>query len=210
MREIINAQPSHLLISLARLGLDIAGVPIMTSGLAASEARIRQSSVPGAPYSAASEWNHRLPVVALAAVGFWISSYLALVQLGLSGIWDPLFGNGSNRVLHSFVSRWLPVPDAALGMLGYWIETVLGVFGGTARYRDYPWIVVCYGGIAGLLGLTALLLIALQIFVLHAGCTLCLCSALISLLIVGLVRDEVVAAGRVIRWNSRHTYSKSL
>ena len=42
---------------------------------------------------------------------------LALYQLGyFSEVWEPFFGNGSAEVLHSALSRVLPIPDAALGV----------------------------------------------------------------------------------------------
>jgi len=35
--------------------------------------------------------------------------------------------------------RALPVPDSALGALGYLIEAVLGWAGGNERWRAQPW-----------------------------------------------------------------------
>lgn len=39
------------------------------------------------------------------------------------------FGNGSERVLNSFISKMLPVPDALLGAFGYVLDVVTGVIG---------------------------------------------------------------------------------
>jgi hypothetical protein len=42
-------------------------------------------------------------------------------------------------------------------------------------------------------------LVALQLFVIRAGCTLCLCSAALSVLAAISASDEVMAAVRCIR-----------
>jgi hypothetical protein len=46
-----------------------------------------------------STWSERVPIVVLALGGFAIASYLALYQLRLiSGVWEPFFGSGSERI----------------------------------------------------------------------------------------------------------------
>jgi hypothetical protein len=58
-----------------------------------------------------SSWPQRLPIVAVAAVGFAIATYLTLFQVGVLGsVWEPFFGDGSRTVLGSSLSRVLPVP----------------------------------------------------------------------------------------------------
>ena len=141
--------------------------------------------------------RHRLPVLLLAAVGCGLASYLALYQLGvLAHVWEPFFGEGSQRVLHSFISRLLPVPDAALGAFGYAAELISGMIGGAKRCQTRPSLVVAYGVIVAFVTFTAVLLVIVQAFVIRAGCTLCLTSAAISLVIAGLARREVFAAFR--------------
>ena len=77
-----------------------------------------------------SEWSQRIPIVVLAVVGFVIASYLALYQLRVfPTVWEPFFGDGSLKILNSGVSRILPIPDAALGALGYLADAVTGVIG---------------------------------------------------------------------------------
>lgn len=148
----------------------------------------------------------RAPVLALAAAGFCIASYLAAYQLGAaSGVWEPIFGNGSRTVLHSFISRLLPVPDAALVAFGYAAEIITGAIGGRERYCTSLAIVLVYGAIALALAVAAILLIFLQAFVIRAGCTLCLISAIISLTIAWLARNEVFASLAVVR--QRHNWS---
>ena len=143
-----------------------------------------------------SSWQHRLPVVLLALAGCAVSSYLTLYQWHVTtGVWDPLFGAGSSdAVLTSFVSRYLPLPDATLGALAYAIEAIVTVAGGTNRSRTHPWLVILFGMVLGGLALTSVVLVLIQIFVIHALCALCLCSAAISFVNAGLGRDEVVSS----------------
>jgi len=147
-----------------------------------------------------SAWNERGKVLVLAALGFGIALYLALYQWEVvKSVWEPFFGNGSQKVLHSFISRLLPVPDAFLGALGYLADLVTGAIGGSQRWRTLPWMVIIYGATVALVGATALILAILQPTLLHAGCTLCLCSSLISVCIVWLAHREVFAAFRQLR-----------
>jgi uncharacterized membrane protein len=138
-------------------------------------------------------------VIGLALLGFGIASYLTLYQAGLiRQVWEPFFGDGSEVVLHSWVSRTLPVPDATLGALAYLVEVVLASLGGTARWRTAPWIVSALGGAVCVFGMTSILLVIAQPLLFHAWCTLCLTSAVISLTLVGLAIDEVQASLHVL------------
>lgn len=59
----------------------------------------------------------------LALAGLAIAVYLTLYQLGIvPTVWEPFFGEGSRKVLHSPISRLLPIPDASLGAVGYLVE----------------------------------------------------------------------------------------
>lgn len=142
----------------------------------------------------------RALIAGLALAGLAIAVYLTLYQLGIvPTVWKPLFGDGSRRVLHSFISRLLPVPDASLGAAGYLVEIAADLTGGRERWRTLPWAVVFFGVVAGGMALFGLLLAAIQAFWLHAGCTLCLTSAAISVGIAVLARREVLAAVRHLR-----------
>jgi uncharacterized membrane protein len=146
-----------------------------------------------------SAWARRLPVVMLALVGLVIASYLTAFQLRLiNDVWDPLFGAGSRQVLTSFISRVLPVPDAALGALAYAVDIVLEMAGGEERWRTHSWYVLAFGGLLAAFALTSVVLVATQLFVIRALCTLCLCSAGVSLVIPLLARDELAAAAREV------------
>ncbi|HEY2291424.1 MAG TPA: vitamin K epoxide reductase family protein [Thermoanaerobaculia bacterium] len=122
-------------------------------------------------------------IAGLALAGLAIAVYLTLYQLGIAPtVWEPFFGDGSRRVLHSPISRLLPVPDASLGAAGYLVELVTGLT---------PKTVLFFGVVAAAMALFGLLLAAVQAFWLRAGCTLCLGSAGISVAIAGLAWGEV-------------------
>lgn len=154
---------------------------------------------PGWSYNP-SRWGERIPILALALVGLAIASYLAAFQLGLvSDVFDPFFGDGSRTVLTSGVSRVLPIPDAALGAIGYLADVVSGVIGGRERWRTMPWIVILFGLAVGPLGATSILLVILQPVMFDAWCTLCLASAVISIAMIGPAFDEVLASAQHLR-----------
>jgi uncharacterized membrane protein len=149
---------------------------------------------PGWDYNP-SDWSQRLPIVALALAGFGIATYLALYQWGASArVWEPFFGDGSRVILNSSVSHLLPVPDAALGAFGYVLDAVTGVIGGRRRWRTMPWMVIVFGLAVGPLGAVSLLLVIFQPVLFHAWCTLCLASAVVSLLMIGPALDEFLAS----------------
>jgi uncharacterized membrane protein len=149
---------------------------------------------PGWSYNPSS-WGERVPLIGVALAGFIIASYLALYQVGVIGrVWEPFFGGGSAAVLHSPVSRALPVPDAALGALGYVLDAISGVVGGTDRWRRRPWIVVLFGIAVGPLGALSIMLVIFQPLLYHAWCTLCLGSAVASVAMIGPAMDEVLAS----------------
>jgi uncharacterized membrane protein len=143
-----------------------------------------------------SAWRERRVVVAAALLGLAIAVYLTLYQLGVvRHVWDPLFGSASSAaVLHSPLSAALPVPDAALGALGYLAETITAVAGGEDRWRRYPWLVLMYGATVVALGMASTALVILQPLMARAWCALCLLSAVISVNLVGPALAETLAA----------------
>jgi hypothetical protein len=154
---------------------------------------------PGWSYNP-SRWSQRIPVLVLALVGLAVASYLAAFQLGLvKDVFEPFFGDGSRTVLTSGVSRVLPVPDAALGAIGYLADVVSGVVGGRERWRTMPWIVILFGLAVGPLGATSILLVILQPVMFDAWCTLCLASAVVSIAMIGPAFDEVLASAQHLR-----------
>jgi len=149
---------------------------------------------PGWEYNP-STWRQRLPLVGVAIAGFGIALYLALYQWRIvPEVWEPFFGNGSRVILNSGISRILPIPDAALGAIGYLADAVAGLIGGAVRWKTMPWIVIGFGLAVGPLGLVSIVLVILQPTVFGAWCTLCLASAAISLAMIYPAMDEVVAS----------------
>ena len=154
---------------------------------------------PGWDYNP-SAWPQRLPIIVLSLVGFVIASYLTAYQLDMiTSVWEPFFGTGSETILNSSVSKVLPIPDAALGAAGYIVDAAAGVIGGRDRWRSMPWIVVIFGVAIGPLGAVSILLVILQPVMLGAWCTLCLASAVVSVLMIGPALDEFLASLQHLR-----------
>ena len=154
---------------------------------------------PGWDYNPA-KWSQRIPIVVLALIGFAIAMYLALYQWRVfDTVWEPFFGGGSVTILNSWVSKISPVPDAFLGALGYFADAVTGVIGGRARWRTMPWVVIIFGLLVGPLGAISILLVILQPVLFDAWCTLCLASAVVSVLMIGPAMDEFLASAQHLR-----------
>ncbi|MCE3257613.1 MAG: Vitamin epoxide reductase family protein [Nitrobacter vulgaris] len=81
-----------------------------------------------------SSFTQRIPIIALAFVGLFVSRYLAAYQMGhIDGLWDPFFGpgdapvrNGSEAVVTSWVSKGFPIADAGLGAFAYGLDILAG------------------------------------------------------------------------------------
>ena len=158
---------------------------------------------PGWDYNP-STWQQRIPIVGLALVGFGIATYLAFYQAGVvKTVWEPFFGKGSERILQSWVSKVLPVSDAALGAFSYLLDAVTGVIGRRDRWRTMPWIVVLFGIAVGPLGAVSVLLVILQPVLFDAWCTLCLASAIVSMTMIGPAMDEVLASLQFLKAEKR-------
>ena len=143
-----------------------------------------------------SSWQQRVPICFIAIAGFGIAVYLALYQWRLvDGVWDPFFGKQSERVLDSQVAkrmhRWFGVSDAAFGALAYLGDAVFGLAGSTRRWQYRPWLVVLFGIDVIPLGIVGAILVFLQGAVVGSWCTLCIASAIISLVLVAFAYDEV-------------------
>jgi uncharacterized membrane protein len=139
----------------------------------------------------------------LALAGAVIAARLTAYQLGWTGPpWEPLFGDGSERVLRSAFSRSLPFPDAMLGMIAYLAEVIAVGWGGARRTQTEPVAVYVYAAIAASMAAGSAALVVLQVAVIHAFCTLCLASALLSFVLVVLAATELAATSR---WRTRRT-----
>lgn len=155
-----------------------------------------------------STWPQRIPIIILAMIGFGIATYLALYQLRyIDTVWEPFFGDGSVKILNSKISHILPIPDAALGAFGYLLDAVTGVIGGTYRWRKIPWMVILFGVAVGPLGIVSLMLVTFQPVLFSAWCTLCLISAIISVLMIGPAMDEMLASLQYMQRAKKSTAS---
>lgn len=162
----------------------------------------KQQSLPKPPgwSNNPSQWGQRLPIVGVALLGFCVATYLALYQYNVfPTVWEPFFGDGSKAVLNSRLSHILPVSDAALGAASYLADAVTGLLFGVGRWRTKPWIVIIFGIAVGPLGLASILLVIAQPVLYGAFCTLCLCSAVISLVMIPPAVDEVLASLQHLR-----------
>jgi hypothetical protein len=150
---------------------------------------------PGWDYNP-STWAQRTPIILLSLVGTAIAGYLTLYQVGLlATVWEPFFGDGSERILTSWVSQLLhPLPDAGLGALSYLVDAITGVIGGRRRWQTMPWMVILFGLAVGPLGVVSVTLVILQPVLFDSWCTLCLASGLVSVLMIGPAMDEMLAS----------------
>lgn len=157
-------------------------------------ARAPAALPPGWSYNP-SAWSERLPIIVLALAGTAIAGYLSLYQLRvIPDVWEPFFGDGSRTILGSSMSYLLPIPDALLGALAYAVDAVTGAIGGPGRWRTMPWMVIVFGIAVGPLGAVSVLLVILQPVMFDAWCTLCLASAVVSVLMIGPAMDECLAS----------------
>jgi hypothetical protein len=159
-----------------------------------------------------SAWSQRIPICVLALVGFFISVYLSLYEWRLiDSVWDPAFGDGSERVLDSDVAhrlhRWFGIPDGALGAIAYLGDAVLGLAGSTRRWQYRPWMVVLFGIDVIPLGGVSAILVFMQATVVGHWCFLCLVSAVISLILIYWAYDEVWSSLTYLRRVWRRTQS---
>lgn len=159
-----------------------------------------------------SSWRQRVPICILAMVAALIAAWMSLYQFGLTqSVWDPVFGDGTERVLTSDTARtmdkWLRVPDAAFGAWGYLSEAVFGLVGSTRRWQYRPWMVILFGIDVIPLGGVSGILVAMQGFVVGAWCAPCLVTAAISFLLVYLAYDEVWACIKYLWrvWKNTHS-----
>jgi uncharacterized membrane protein len=143
-----------------------------------------------------STWGQRTPIILLSLVGTAVAAYLTLFQIGLlETVWEPFFGDGSQRILKSWVSEILhPLPDAGLGALSYLVDALTGAIGGRRRWQTMPWMVILFGLAVGPLGVVSVTLVILQPVLFDAWCTLCLVSGAISVAMIGPAMDEMLAS----------------
>ena len=144
-----------------------------------------------------STWAQRAPILALGLFGFFLSRYMAAYQLGhILNAWDPFFGEGTERILDSEVSRMFPVSDAGLGASVYLLEVLMTAMGDARRWRTMPWMVAFFAILVVPLGVTSIVLVILQPISVGTWATLALIAAVAMLVMVPLMLDEVIAMGQ--------------
>ncbi len=164
-----------------------------------------ESALPPGWLENPSSWKHRVPLILLGLLGFFIAGYLALYQWRIvPDAWEPFFGEGSRTILNSKISHILPIPDAALGALGYLVDAITGAIGGTNRWKKMPWMVFLFGVAVGPLGLVSVLLVIFQPLLFNAWCTLCLLSAVISIIMISPTMDEVLVTLQYLKRAKRN------
>jgi uncharacterized membrane protein len=163
----------------------------------AVDGRAAGSRIPPGWQRNPSEWPARIVLICLALAGAAVAGYLTLVQVrALGAPWDPVFGSASSdRVLHSSLSRSLPVPDAGLGLLAYLADVVLNLVGGTDRWRTRPAVPLLFAAVVLGSAVAGVGLVVVQAAVVGSFCTLCLVSAGLSVAILAVSRlDEARAS----------------
>ncbi len=150
-----------------------------------------------------STWKQRLPVVIIGAIAYVVATYLAFFQLGyISSVWDPFFGEGTQRVLTSEVSKAFPVSDAGLGAFAYLLECLSGLVGNTRRWRTLPWMALLFWVLVVPAGVVSIVLVMLQPISVGAWCALCLATAFLTLITIPPAMDELVLTGQFL-WEQR-------
>lgn len=164
---------------------------------------------PGWDYNP-SAWTQRLPVIALAFVGLYVSRYLAAYQLGhIDTVWEPFFAggpdpkNGTEEIITSSVSEAWPVSDAGVGALTYLLEILTGAIGSTRRWRTMPWLVLLFGLMIVPLGVVSIFFIIIQPIWIGTWCTLCLIAAAAMLVQIPYSLDEIVATWQFLQRRRR-------
>lgn len=182
-------------------------VPMMP-GMAAEGMMDDNDMPPGWTYSP-STYVQRMPIIALGAIGFFLSRILTAYQLGhIDGVWEPFFGspgalNGTEYIITSDVSKAWPIADGGLGAMSYMFEILMGAMGGRARWRTMPWMVMLFGIVVVPLGIVSITFIIIQPIVIGTYCTICLMAALAMLIMIPYSLDELVAMGQFLVLNTK-------
>ena len=135
----------------------------------------------------------RLAIIILGLVGAWISSYLTYVHYrGLNAVC--FFGADCHSVLTSRYAQVLRVPLSLLGIVIYTALTVLGILGLVNRTDRWNLIATSIYALSLSGTLFSVYLYYLEIFQIHAFCTLCIASSIVmfSIFILSLInlRDD--------------------
>lgn len=169
------------------------------------EARPEDAEIPmGWSYNPSS-WFQRAPIVVFGFLGWFIARYLAAYQLGyIHNVYDPIFGDGTIKVITSHISQMFPVSDAGMGAFAYSLEALLALKGSTRRWYTMPWTVIIFGILVVPLGFVSICLVILQPSVVGAWCGPCLFMAFCMLVMLALSVDEVFATIQYLNRVRKH------
>ncbi len=158
---------------------------------------------PGWDYTPSS-WLQRMPIAALALIGFFIARYMAAYQLGhIDRAWDPFFGDGTMKIITSETSKAWPIADSGLGAVTYVLEILMALMGDKRRWRTMPWMVLAFIAVVVPLGVVSIFFIIIQPIVIGTWCTLCLLAALAMLVMIPYSLDELIAMGQFMLYAKR-------
>jgi hypothetical protein len=174
-------------------------------GTAPHAAMQRMDVPPGWTYNPSA--CQRVPIIAMALFGLFVSRYLAGYQLEhLPTVWDPFFAgspldprNGTEEVITSHVSKAWPVSDAAVGGYTYLMEIVTALVGAKARWRTMPWLVVAFGLMIAPLGVISIFFIIIQPIVIGTWSVIALAGAGAVLIRIPYSLDEIIATMQFMR-----------
>jgi hypothetical protein len=138
-------------------------------------------------------YRRRARLAVLAFAGLLVAGYLTLYQWDAWPVWDPFFQ--AEKVL----DLTKPVPDALAGVAAYGAELLLLALGGEDRWRRLPWACLALGAVLATGAVVSIALIILQPALTGTFCTLCLVSAVLSLVLFALGIGEARAAWQHVR-----------
>lgn len=139
-----------------------------------------------------SAWLRRLPVIALALVGFASVSYVAAYELGyIRSFRALLFADDIRRIIDSEASRF-PASVAGLTAVLLLLAALMGALGDSRRWRTMPFIVALSCVLVFTLGIASTLVIWGSIAD-NMRCTVCSLASAAVLVIVLLCVGELAA-----------------
>lgn len=150
-----------------------------------------------------SSWKMRIPIILIALIATVIATILALFQWKvIDWVWDPVFGDGSVKVLTSKASHeiisWIRIPDSILGSFAYISDIVFALAGSQNRWQDRPWLVIIFGISVIPVGCVSILLVLTQGLIVKHYCFWCLSTASASLILIFLAYNEVITSCRYL------------
>jgi hypothetical protein len=146
-------------------------------------------------YNNPSRWSQRIWLSVISLIATAIAVYMGLYQWGVvDHVWDPFFGDQTERVLSSYVSdlirTWIRLPDAILGAITYLGDIIFAMAGSSSRWRDRPWLVILFGLYVIPPAAVSIILVVIQGGVIDTWCFLCLITAFVSVFLIALSCNE--------------------